>query len=73
MVSHKVSCWPVKTLQQSLVPAVTQDRIQDLYAAQVPLGFSRKGAEYDGRYRQCPLLGKARARSEKRAGTAGSS
>ena len=36
MVSHKVSCWPVKALQQSLVPAATQDRIQDLYAEQVP-------------------------------------
>jgi len=42
MVSHKVSCWPVKALQQSLVPAATQDRIQDLYAAQVPLAFLDK-------------------------------
>jgi hypothetical protein len=73
MLSHKVSCWPVKTLQQSLVSAATQDRIQDLYAAQVPLGFSRKGAECNGRYRQCPLLGNAKAQTEERAGTAGSS
>ena len=73
MVSHKVSCWPVKALQQSLVPAATQDRIQDLYAAQVPPGFCRQGAECDGRYRQCPLLGKARARPEERVGIAGGS
>jgi len=42
MVSHKVSCWPVKALQQSLVPAATQDMIQDLYAAQLPPTFLSK-------------------------------
>jgi hypothetical protein len=42
MVSHKVSCCPVKALQQSLVPAATQDRTQDLYAAQVPSRFLDK-------------------------------
>jgi hypothetical protein len=42
MVSHKVPCWPAKARQQSLVPAATQDRIQDLYAAQVTPAFIDK-------------------------------
>ena len=42
MVSHKVSCWPLKAVQQGLAPAATQDRIQDLYAAQVPPAFLDK-------------------------------
>jgi len=65
MVSHKVSCWPVKALQQSLVPAATQDRIQDLYAAQVPPTFLSKalnvmGVTANARCWETPELGPRR-------------